>query len=153
MTRRRRLGRKKYYENKLKELKKRRSRGQRDYEKNLQQHHQQVRQHHQHATRLERTYDRENPPRPSRTPPIPARDRVPATPGALPEVPRLSPRLQLKAENFKNTRGKTDDSYYEKKLFDEIRQRSYILQHPTSQHYNSSPEIKRVYEGFVTEDY
>eukprot|EP00971_Amphidinium_carterae_P334403 6469679-Amphidinium_carterae.1 len=100
-----------------------------------------------------KTYDKENPPRPQREVPIPARDRVPPTPAAQPEIPGLSPRLQLKAENFKNERGQKDDSYYEKKLFDELRQKSYIMHHPTSQHYNSSPEIKRIYEGFVTEDY
>eukprot|EP00971_Amphidinium_carterae_P117235 2322351-Amphidinium_carterae.1 len=47
----------------------------------------------------------------------------------------------------------TDDAYYEKKLFDELRQRRYILQHPTSQYRTTSPEIKRIYEGFETEDY
>eukprot|EP00971_Amphidinium_carterae_P187955 3730634-Amphidinium_carterae.1 len=96
---------------------------------------------------------KKTPPRPVRQPPVPASQRVPATPAVLPEVPGLSPRLQLKTENFKNTPGKTDNSYYERKLFDEIRQKSYIIQHPTSQYHNLSPEIKRIYDGFVTEDY
>eukprot|EP00971_Amphidinium_carterae_P200570 3980207-Amphidinium_carterae.1 len=90
---------------------------------------------------------------PSRAPPLPSSERVPATPAPQPEVPGLSPRLQLKAENFKNERGKTDDSHYEKKLFDEIRQRSYLIHHPTSQYNSASPEIRRIYDGFVTEDY
>eukprot|EP00971_Amphidinium_carterae_P112393 2226001-Amphidinium_carterae.1 len=47
----------------------------------------------------------------------------------------------------------TEDAYYEKKLFDELRKRSYILQHPTSQYRITSPEIKRIYDGFETEDY
>eukprot|EP00971_Amphidinium_carterae_P189249 3756687-Amphidinium_carterae.1 len=36
---------------------------------------------------------KKTPPRLIREPPIPASQRVPATPGALPEVPGLSPRL------------------------------------------------------------
>eukprot|EP00971_Amphidinium_carterae_P231261 4589255-Amphidinium_carterae.1 len=61
---------------------------------------------------------------------MPLYERVPPMPGAIPEVQGLSPRLQLEAENFKHDKNK-DDSYYEKKLFDEIRQKSYILQHPS----------------------
>eukprot|EP00971_Amphidinium_carterae_P233230 4629278-Amphidinium_carterae.1 len=94
------------------------------------------------------------PPRPIRPVPAPpSQQQIPATPSQLPEVPGLSPRLRLQTENFKNTQGQTDDSYYAKKIFDEIRQRSYITQHPTSQYYNISPEIKRIYDGFMTEDY
>eukprot|EP00971_Amphidinium_carterae_P168783 3344027-Amphidinium_carterae.1 len=89
------------------------------------------------ATSTERTGERKpTPPRPERQPPIPARhqqtsQQIPATPNQLPEVPGLSPRLRLTTENFKNTPGQKEDSYYEKQLFDEIRQRSYISQHPT----------------------
>eukprot|EP00971_Amphidinium_carterae_P113362 2245889-Amphidinium_carterae.1 len=91
---------------------------------------------------------KKTPPRPTREAPIPANQRVPPTSGALSEVQGLSPRLQLKTENFKNTPGKTDDSYYdyERKLFDEIRQKSYIIQHPTNQYHNLTPEIKRIYD-------
>eukprot|EP00971_Amphidinium_carterae_P015341 302841-Amphidinium_carterae.1 len=38
-------------------------------------------------------------------------------------------------------------------MFDEVRQRSYIVRHPTSQYEKSSPQIKRIYDGFETEDY
>eukprot|EP00971_Amphidinium_carterae_P152643 3025308-Amphidinium_carterae.1 len=34
-----------------------------------------------------------------------------------------------------------------------LRQRSYITQHPTSQYYKSTDEIKRVYDGFEKQDY
>eukprot|EP00971_Amphidinium_carterae_P296855 5897317-Amphidinium_carterae.1 len=105
------------------------------------------------TTRIDKNYDKENPPKPIRPAPLPSQDRVPATPAPEPQPAQLSPRIQLKAENFKNKPGIKDDGYYEKRLFDEIRQRSYILQHPTSQYITSSPEIKRIYEGFETEDY
>eukprot|EP00971_Amphidinium_carterae_P268730 5330920-Amphidinium_carterae.1 len=90
------------------------------------------------ATSTERTGDRKpTPPRPVRQAPIPPSQlqaqatTIPATPNQIPEVPGLSPRLRLNAENFKNTPGQKEDSYYAKKLFEEIRQRSYISQHPT----------------------
>eukprot|EP00971_Amphidinium_carterae_P310445 6169132-Amphidinium_carterae.2 len=91
-----------------------------------------------------------DPPKPKRPVPIPEhlRDRVPPTPAQQPQVPELSPRLRLVPENFKNEKGQKEDSYYEKKLFDELRQRSYITQHPTSQYQTSTPEIKRIYDGF-----
>eukprot|EP00971_Amphidinium_carterae_P310198 6164022-Amphidinium_carterae.1 len=82
---------------------------------------------------------RPTPPKPTRQAPIPQSQRqgqIPATPNQLPEVPGLSPRLRLKAENFKNTAGEKEDIYYAKKIFDEIRQRGYISQHPTSQYDN-----------------
>eukprot|EP00971_Amphidinium_carterae_P133064 2634965-Amphidinium_carterae.1 len=60
--------------------------------------------------------------------------RVPQTPAPQQDPLQLSPRLQLKVENFKNKPGVKDDNYYEKKLFDEVRQRSYIIRHPTSQY-------------------
>eukprot|EP00971_Amphidinium_carterae_P349456 6491025-Amphidinium_carterae.2 len=94
------------------------------------------------------------PPRPTREPPKPQlQGQTPATPARQPPVPGLSPRLRLVPENFKNERGRKEDSYYEKKLFDELRQRSYVQEHPTSQHYTSTPEIKRVYDGFKNQDY
>eukprot|EP00971_Amphidinium_carterae_P068663 1359683-Amphidinium_carterae.1 len=62
------------------------------------------------------------PPRPTREVPIPQGQRVPATPAQQPPVPGLSPRLRLVPENFKNVRGQKEDSYYEKKLFEELRQ-------------------------------
>eukprot|EP00971_Amphidinium_carterae_P092630 1834548-Amphidinium_carterae.2 len=96
--------------------------------------------------------DRE-PPKPTREVPIPQRDRVPATPARQPLVAGLSPRLRLVPENFKNERGQKEDSYYEKKLFEELRQRSYVQEHPTSQYYTSTLEIKRVYDGFENQNY
>eukprot|EP00971_Amphidinium_carterae_P136531 2705172-Amphidinium_carterae.1 len=93
------------------------------------------------------------PPMPTRPVPIPAGQQVPATPAPRPEVPGLSPRLRSVPENFKNEKGQKEDSYYEKKLFEEVRQRSYIKQHPTSQYPESTPEIKRIYDGFENEDY
>eukprot|EP00971_Amphidinium_carterae_P322420 6408050-Amphidinium_carterae.1 len=94
------------------------------------------------------------PPKPTRPPPVlKAQQQTPPTPAQLPPVPGLSPRLCLVPENFKNEKGQKEDSYYEKKLFDELRQRSYMQQHPTSQYQTSTPEIKRIYDGFEYEDY
>eukprot|EP00971_Amphidinium_carterae_P204149 4051344-Amphidinium_carterae.1 len=93
------------------------------------------------------------PPRPNRAVPIPQRDQVPATPARQPPVPGLSKRLRLVPENFKNVREQKEDSYYEKKLFEELRQQSYFREHPTSQYYASTHEIKRVYDGFEYQDY
>eukprot|EP00971_Amphidinium_carterae_P343685 6483606-Amphidinium_carterae.1 len=76
---------------------------------------------------------------------------VPHTPGQ--GRPELSPRLRLDPKNFKNDIVPRDDSYYEKKIFEELRQRSYITQHPTSQCSKSTEEIKRVYDGFEKQDY
>eukprot|EP00971_Amphidinium_carterae_P141660 2806503-Amphidinium_carterae.2 len=148
MTSRRKHGKEKYYENKQRRQKKRNKRA-RDEAQTTSA----TASAAPSAMEEKKNYDKEDPPRPQRPVPIPERDRVPPTPALQPEVPQLSPRLQLKPENFKNERGQKDDKHYEKKLFDEIRQKSYILQHPTSQYYSSSPEIKRIYDGFVTEDY
>eukprot|EP00971_Amphidinium_carterae_P209488 4155638-Amphidinium_carterae.1 len=95
----------------------------------------------------------QEPPMPKRPAPIPAGQRVPATPSLLLDMPGLSPRLRLVPENFKNEKGRKDDSYYEKKFFDELRQKSYITMHPTSQYKSSTPEIRRIYDGFENNDY
>eukprot|EP00971_Amphidinium_carterae_P156691 3106073-Amphidinium_carterae.1 len=81
------------------------------------------------------------PPKPQRTVPIPARQQVPSTPGQ--GVQGISPRLRLEPKNFKNDRVPRDDIYYEKKIFEELRQRNYITEHPTSQYHQSTDEIKR----------
>eukprot|EP00971_Amphidinium_carterae_P152685 3026512-Amphidinium_carterae.3 len=91
------------------------------------------------------------PPKPARAVPIPARDQVPATPGG--ELQQLSPRLRLDPKKFKNDRVPKEDSYYEKKMFEELRQRNYLTKHPTSQYHKSTEEIKKVYDGFEKQDY
>eukprot|EP00971_Amphidinium_carterae_P017314 341423-Amphidinium_carterae.4 len=92
------------------------------------------------------------PPMPTRPAPMPKHDRVQATPeGRVPLA--ISPRLRLEPKNFKNDKSQKEDSYYEKKIFAELRQRNYITGHPTSQYKTSSPEIKRVYDGFDKHDY
>eukprot|EP00971_Amphidinium_carterae_P222566 4417476-Amphidinium_carterae.2 len=90
---------------------------------------------------------------PTRPAPLPPGQQVPATPARLPEVPGLSPRLRLVPENFKNEKRQKEDTYYEKKFFDELRQKSYITLHPTSQYTSSTPEIRRIYDGFENNDY
>eukprot|EP00971_Amphidinium_carterae_P350731 6491712-Amphidinium_carterae.2 len=45
--------------------------------------------------------------------------------------------------NFRNDGVPRDGSYYEKKIFEELRQRSHITQHPTSQYSKSTDEIKK----------
>eukprot|EP00971_Amphidinium_carterae_P216228 4292295-Amphidinium_carterae.2 len=79
------------------------------------------------------------------------KNTIPATPGQ--GVPKISPRLRLDPKNFRNDRVQRDDTYYKKKIFEELRQRSYITNHPTSQHSKSTDEIKRVYDGFEKQDY
>eukprot|EP00971_Amphidinium_carterae_P200136 3971783-Amphidinium_carterae.1 len=104
------------------------------------------------------TKEQTEPPRPKREPPKPPREReegqrntIPQTPGQ--GRPALSPRLRLDPKNFRNDMVKRDDSYYEKMIFEELRQRSYIAQHPISQYHESTDEIKRVYDGFEKQDY
>eukprot|EP00971_Amphidinium_carterae_P323853 6436275-Amphidinium_carterae.5 len=99
------------------------------------------------------------PPRPIRPAPIPPsmideekKKTIPPTPGRQ-RAQELSPRLRLEPQNFRNDRVQRDDSYYEKKIFEELRQRSYITKHPTSQYHGSTEEIKRVYDGFEKTDY
>eukprot|EP00971_Amphidinium_carterae_P121455 2405115-Amphidinium_carterae.1 len=81
------------------------------------------------------------PPKLNRAVPIPARDQVPSTPAQ--GVQEISPRLRLEPKNFKNDQVPREDSYYEKKILEELRQRSYITEHPTSQYHQSTDEIKR----------
>eukprot|EP00971_Amphidinium_carterae_P274779 5452771-Amphidinium_carterae.1 len=91
------------------------------------------------------------PPRPIRAVPIPERERVPPTPGQGRQ--EISPRLRLDPKNFKNDKVPREDSHYEKKIFEELRQHSYITEHPTSQSHQSTYEIRRVYDGFDRKDY
>eukprot|EP00971_Amphidinium_carterae_P298049 5922325-Amphidinium_carterae.1 len=81
----------------------------------------------------------QEPPRPTREPLKTQRmieeekqqtmKTIPPTPGQ--GVPEISPRLRLDPKNFRNDRVQRDDSYYENKIFEELRQRSYITNHPT----------------------
>eukprot|EP00971_Amphidinium_carterae_P213094 4229619-Amphidinium_carterae.1 len=58
--------------------------------------------------------------------------------GATSEIPKtpskpiLSPRLQLKKKNFNKGTIQRPDSYYEKRIRQEMMQASYIKYHPTS---------------------
>eukprot|EP00971_Amphidinium_carterae_P274778 5452770-Amphidinium_carterae.1 len=76
-------------------------------------------------------------------PKTPERERVPSTPAQ--GVQEISPRLRLDPKNFKNDKvpREREDSHYEKKIFEELRQRSYITEHPTSQYHQSTYEIRR----------
>eukprot|EP00971_Amphidinium_carterae_P263525 5228142-Amphidinium_carterae.2 len=91
------------------------------------------------------------PTKPTR-PPLTTQEKkhtVPHTPGQ--GRPELSPRLRLDPKNFRNDLVQRDDSYlcyYEKKIFEELRQRSYITQHPTSQYSKSTEENQ---EGLLGE--
>eukprot|EP00971_Amphidinium_carterae_P348233 6490395-Amphidinium_carterae.1 len=98
------------------------------------------------------------PPRPIRPAPTPQREldemeknkkTIPKTPS----LPAISPRLRLDSKNFKNDETQRPDSYYEKMLFQELMQRSYITHHPTSGYSKATKEIKRVYDGFELNNY
>eukprot|EP00971_Amphidinium_carterae_P213985 4246549-Amphidinium_carterae.1 len=40
------------------------------------------------------------------------------------------------------------DAYYEKKILQEMMQRSYIRFHPTTGYHRATPEIREFYDGF-----
>eukprot|EP00971_Amphidinium_carterae_P190378 3778310-Amphidinium_carterae.2 len=104
------------------------------------------------ASAEQRPEKQTTPPKPTRPVPLQQQDRVPAAPeGRVPLA--ISPRLRLEPKNFKNEKTQKEDSYYEKKIFEELKQRSYITGHPTSQYKTSSNEIKRVFDGFDKHDY
>eukprot|EP00971_Amphidinium_carterae_P110836 2195504-Amphidinium_carterae.1 len=98
------------------------------------------------------------PPRPVRPVPIPQREidemeKNKRTTPKTPSVSAISPRLRLDSKNFKNDETERSDSHYERMLFQELMQRSYITQHPTSGYSKATKEIKRVYEGFEQYNY
>eukprot|EP00971_Amphidinium_carterae_P000938 18293-Amphidinium_carterae.1 len=65
----------------------------------------------------------------------------------------MSPRLRLDKDNFKTVKNQHDDTYYEENIMQEMLQRSYITQHPTSGYNTATMEIKRVYDGFEVKNY
>eukprot|EP00971_Amphidinium_carterae_P082987 1641703-Amphidinium_carterae.1 len=72
---------------------------------------------------------------------------------ATPSVQQLSPRLRLDSHNFKTVKNHHRDAYYEKQIMQEMLQRSYSTQHPTSGYKTATKEIKRVYDGYEVDNY
>eukprot|EP00971_Amphidinium_carterae_P134296 2660656-Amphidinium_carterae.2 len=93
--------------------------------------------------------------RPSRPAPIPQGQLENTVEGKTPNTPTrpaLSPRLRLGKDNFKIAEPKKPDAYYEKRIQQEMIQRSYINFHPTTGYHQATQEMREFYDGFETFD-
>eukprot|EP00971_Amphidinium_carterae_P306186 6085347-Amphidinium_carterae.2 len=95
------------------------------------------------------------PTRPTRPAPVPKGEQalLEEAPGGkstppMPSKPAQSPRLRLDKDNFHMNTVKKADAFYEKKIIQEMMQRSYIRFHPTTGYHQATQEIRQFYNGF-----